>query len=75
MHITRCASAGILVYSPHTACDCAKEGMNDWLAKGYPGSVAVISPSRVEGMCLFVWCVCLCVFMYVCTYTCIYIQI
>jgi putative NIF3 family GTP cyclohydrolase 1 type 2 len=29
-----CASAGIAVYSPHTALDSVKGGVNDWLASG-----------------------------------------
>jgi putative NIF3 family GTP cyclohydrolase 1 type 2 len=32
--ILMCASAGIAVYSPHTALDSVKGGVNDWLASG-----------------------------------------
>ncbi len=43
---------------------CAGKGMNDWLGKGCPGSVAVISPSRVN-VCAYVY-VCICVRAYLC---------
>lgn len=32
-----CAANGISVYSPHTACDAAWGGVNDWLAEGVRG--------------------------------------
>lgn len=32
--VLRCVRAGIAVYSPHTACDNAQNGVNDWLAAG-----------------------------------------
>ena len=32
--LLRCAQAGISVYSPHTALDSVKNGINDWLASG-----------------------------------------
>ncbi len=32
--LLQCASAGIAVYSPHTALDAVKGGVNDWLASG-----------------------------------------
>ncbi|CAK5281659.1 unnamed protein product [Mycena citricolor] len=31
--LLRCASAGISIYSPHSALDSVFDGMNDWLAK------------------------------------------
>ena len=46
--ILRCAAAGCAVYSPHTACDCAVGGVNDWLAEGLgPGTVSPITPSSL----------------------------
>eukprot|EP00961_Rhodomonas_salina_P177206 2389321-Rhodomonas_salina.1 len=53
--VLRCARAGIVVYSPHTACDNAAGGVNDWLADSLlslaPSSkTEVIEPStKVEG--------------------------
>ncbi len=39
------ARKGIAIYSPHTALDAAKGGVNDWLAYGLgAGSVRVIKP-------------------------------
>jgi putative NIF3 family GTP cyclohydrolase 1 type 2 len=32
--LLRCATAGISVYSPHTALDSVTNGINDWLAEG-----------------------------------------
>lgn len=32
-----CAAEGISIYSPHTALDCVKGGINDWLAHGVLG--------------------------------------
>ena len=29
--VLRCAAAGVAVYSPHTGCDAAVNGVNDWL--------------------------------------------
>lgn len=31
-----CASEGISIYSPHSALDSAKSGINDWLAAAFP---------------------------------------
>jgi len=38
--LLHCATAGISVYSPHTALDCVKGGVNDWLAEGVLGSTS-----------------------------------
>ena len=35
--LLQCAAAGISVYSPHTALDCVRGGINDWLAYGVLG--------------------------------------
>lgn len=35
--LLHCASAGISVYSPHTALDCVRGGINDWLGLGVLG--------------------------------------
>jgi len=35
MAVLRCARAGVAVYSPHTACDNAAIGVNDWLAEAF----------------------------------------
>lgn len=46
--ILRCASSGVAVYSPHTACDCAPGGVNDWLASGMgAGDVCPVTPSAL----------------------------
>jgi len=48
--ILRCAAAGVAVYSPHTGCDCAVGGVNDWLAEGMGlGEVIPITPSSLPG--------------------------
>ena len=45
--ILRCAASSVAVYSPHTACDCAMGGVNDWLATGVGGgTVAPIPPAE-----------------------------
>lgn len=53
--ILRCAAANTAVYSPHTACDAAVGGVNDWLAQGMgEGKVDPITPTSVanlEGSC------------------------
>ena len=53
--ILRCAASNTAVYSPHTACDAAVGGVNDWLAQGMgEGKVACITPTNVanpEGSC------------------------
>jgi len=36
-YLLQCASAGISVYSPHTALDCVHGGINDWLGYGVLG--------------------------------------
>jgi len=38
--LLQCASAGISVYSPHTALDCVHGGINDWLGYGVLGLTA-----------------------------------
>jgi putative NIF3 family GTP cyclohydrolase 1 type 2 len=48
--VLRCARAGVAVYSPHTACDNAAIGVNDWLAEAYaahPSQVAPIAPTKL----------------------------
>ena len=35
--LLKCAASGISVFSPHTALDCVKGGINDWLAQGLTG--------------------------------------
>ncbi|KAF8588357.1 NGG1p interacting factor 3 [Ramaria rubella] len=35
--LLKCVAAGISIYSPHTALDCVKGGINDWLAQGLTG--------------------------------------
>lgn len=42
--LLRCAQAGISVYTPHSALDSAKGGINDWLATLVP-----VSPSSTSG--------------------------
>eukprot|EP00939_MAST-03C_sp_MAST-3C-sp1_P001514 g1514.t1 len=43
--VLRCAAEGIAVYSPHTASDAAKGGVNDWLVGGCgEGSVRPVQP-------------------------------
>ncbi|KAG5854720.1 NIF3-like protein 1 isoform X1 [Anguilla anguilla] len=40
----RAVKAGIAIYSPHTALDCVRGGVNDWLIGGVgSGSVSVLS--------------------------------
>lgn len=31
---SRCIKNDIAIYSPHTACDAARGGVNDWIVKG-----------------------------------------
>ena len=38
--LLRCAQAGISVYSPHTALDSVRGGINDWLASCLAGGKA-----------------------------------
>ena len=33
--LLKCAAGGISVFTPHTALDCVKGGINDWLASGF----------------------------------------
>ncbi|EKX42302.1 hypothetical protein GUITHDRAFT_111577 [Guillardia theta CCMP2712] len=50
--VLRCARAGICVYSPHTACDNASGGVNDWLAQAFssdPQSISPVKPMKIEG--------------------------
>ena len=46
--IKRCIKNDIAVYSPHTACDAAKGGVNDWIVDGLGeiASSAPITPDR-----------------------------
>lgn len=42
----RAASAGVSIYSPHTALDSCSGGINDWLARGLgPGQTFPITPA------------------------------
>ena len=51
----RAASAGVSIYSPHTALDACSGGINDWLARGlgsgqtYPITPASNPPLGQEG--------------------------
>eukprot|EP00960_Hanusia_phi_P042916 755772-Hanusia_phi.AAC.10 len=50
--VLRCARAGICVYSPHTCCDNAAGGVNDWLAQAFssdPSSISPVKPIKIEG--------------------------
>ena len=40
----RCAKAGIAVFSPHTACDNASSGVNDWLAEAFATDSSQVKP-------------------------------
>lgn len=41
--------AGIAVYSPHTALDAVRDGVNDWLADAFgPGDRSAIEPAAVR---------------------------
>lgn len=46
--LKRCIKNDIAIYSPHTACDAAKGGVNDWIVKGLGeiSSSAPITPDR-----------------------------
>lgn len=50
--LLKCAAAGISVFSPHTALDCVKGGINDWLASGLTGlgqaTVRAIEPKELN---------------------------
>ncbi|KAJ3295133.1 hypothetical protein HK104_002992 [Borealophlyctis nickersoniae] len=42
--VLKCAASGVSIYSPHTALDNCKGGINDWLARGLgPGTSRVIN--------------------------------
>ena len=46
----RCAAEGISVYSPHTALDSVRGGINDWLAQGLgEGEVSFVGAEDPEG--------------------------
>ena len=48
--VLRCVRAGVAVWSPHTACDNAAGGVNDWLASGLAdGGSASIRPVKGIG--------------------------
>jgi putative NIF3 family GTP cyclohydrolase 1 type 2 len=51
--LLNCAAAGISVYSPHTALDCVKGGVNDWLAGGVlggtSGEVSILGEEKEGG--------------------------
>lgn len=47
--IMTCLANGISVYSPHTALDCVKDGVNDWLLEAFgtnSGAVYPINPTQ-----------------------------
>jgi len=48
-----CAAAGISIYSPHTALDCVKGGVNDWLARGVlngtSGGISILREGKEGG--------------------------
>lgn len=47
--MVRCVREGLAVYSPHTALDAARGGMNDWLCEGIGQGVAKpIEPTSVR---------------------------
>lgn len=46
--LLQCASAGISVYSPHTALDSVRGGINDWLAHGVLGYNRLDANLRVK---------------------------
>ena len=41
--VCRCIKNDIAIYSPHTACDAAQGGVNDWIVKGL-GDIWSCSP-------------------------------
>jgi putative NIF3 family GTP cyclohydrolase 1 type 2 len=48
--LLRCATAGISVYSPHSALDSVYEGINDWLASGLgSGRIDLIGDGHPSG--------------------------
>jgi len=48
--VIKCLSNGISVYSPHTAFDSVRNGINDWLAEGLgEGTREPIKPIIVDG--------------------------
>jgi len=49
--ILRCAAAGISIYSPHTALDSVKGGVNDWLAGGFgqSGTSSLLGEDKGDG--------------------------
>lgn len=40
--ITTCLENRIALYSPHTAWDCIRGGVNDWLARSLPHSLSTV---------------------------------
>ncbi|KAJ2582091.1 hypothetical protein IWW49_005759 [Coemansia sp. RSA 1797] len=47
--VLKCAAAGVSIYSPHTALDSCRGGINDWLASLVgEGSVLPITPATPE---------------------------
>ena len=46
--LLRLAAEGISVYSPHTAVDCARGGLGDWLADIVTGTPT--DPNELEGL-------------------------
>jgi putative NIF3 family GTP cyclohydrolase 1 type 2 len=48
--LLRCATAGISIYSPHTALDSVYGGINDWLASGLgSGRIDLIGDEHPSG--------------------------
>lgn len=47
--VTTCLENRIALYSPHTAWDCIRGGVNDWLARSLPHSLStVILPNSIN---------------------------
>ncbi|KAG0043140.1 hypothetical protein BGZ83_011777 [Gryganskiella cystojenkinii] len=45
--VLQCAAKGVSVFSPHSSCDSADDGVNDWLLKGFgdAGSIKTYVPA------------------------------
>eukprot|EP01052_Picozoa_sp_SAG31_P062128 SAG31_NODE_21142_length_557_cov_0.670306_1_plen_78_part_10 len=46
--VLRCAAAGVGVYSPHTGCDAAVNGVNDWLCCAFFNGEGGMVEGKVE---------------------------
>lgn len=47
--LLRCVAAGVSIYSPHTAVDSVKNGVNDWLASAFNNVESVETISQADG--------------------------